>query len=93
MDRNKYLRRVVSATNLQTEQLPGMPVVEIAGDCRVLIERHLGVIGYDCNVIRIKTKKGQICVQGSNLELTQMSKFTLVIYGKIHSVHLVTERC
>ena len=84
---------MTTVTNLQTEPLPGLPLIEIAGDCRVLIERHMGVIGYDCDTIRVKVKYGQICVHGSNLELTQMSKFTLVIHGKIHSVSVVSERC
>ena len=93
MDRRKYLRRLSAAVNLQTEPLPGLPLVEIAGDCRVLIERHMGVIGYDCERIFVKVKYGQICVQGSGLELKQMSKYTLVIYGKIHSVSVISERC
>lgn len=92
MDKRKYLHRLTSATNLPAESFPGRPVVEIFGDCRVLIERHRGVMAYDCNMIRVKVHGGQICISGCNLVIAQMTKFQLVIFGEIQSVSLMKGR-
>ena len=86
MGNKRYLQRLATAVELPTEPLPGMPLVEIAGDCRVLVERHMGVIAYDNGQICVKVSFGQICVCGCDLELVQMTKAQLVIMGKIYSV-------
>ena len=92
MDRRRCVKRMASAVNLHTEPLPCMPFIEIAGDRRVLIERHLGVLEYDKNKISVKVKTGHISIAGNNLELTQMSRYSLVIYGEIVSVSIHAER-
>lgn len=81
--------KLIMAADLPDETLPGMPVVEIAGDQRVLIEHHNGVVQYSEDTIRLKVKFGQICVSGRNMRLMQMTKGQLVISGTIESVHLL----
>lgn len=73
------------------EQL-GMPLVEIAGEKRVLIENHKGVTEYDADRICIRVKFGQICVCGGNLTLAQMTGACLVICGRIDSITLLRGR-
>ena len=85
----QYLNRISEAVNLQTEPLPGMPLIEIVGDCRVLIEHHCGVVKYDRQRIYIKVPFGVIDVCGCDLQLSQMSREQLVITGTIHSVCLI----
>lgn len=65
-----------------------MPIVEICGNERVLIENHRGIIAYGYNEIRIKSRIGCICVCGSQLRLSRMSNTKLVITGKICNVTL-----
>lgn len=73
-------------------ELPGMPLVEIAGEKRVLIENHRGVTEYDANRICVRVKFGQICVCGESLTLAQMTGASLVICGRIDSVTLLRGR-
>lgn len=80
--------RILGTAGIVDEPYPGLPLVEIAGDSRVLIEQHSGVTEYSMEKIRIKVKFGQICVCGSNLVLTRMIKGQLIVTGKIDSVHL-----
>ena len=68
--------------------IPALPLVEIAGTGRVLIENHGGVTGYSPECIRIKVRYGQICVCGSCLEIARMTKDQLVICGRILEVKL-----
>ena len=67
---------------------PGLPLIEIIGNKRVLIERHRGVLVYDANKIYIQVSGGKICICGSDLMLAKMSKEQLVVVGQIHSVNL-----
>ena len=66
--------------------LAGMPIVELAGDQRVLIENHRGVIEYGAEKISVKVKYGLVCISGLEMELAKMTKEQLVIVGKIGSV-------
>ncbi len=68
--------------------LPGLPLVEILGNQRVLIENHLGVMAYALERICIKTKGGYIEVTGKCLKLTRMSNQQMLINGTIFSVNL-----
>lgn len=91
MDRRKCIKKMTTVVNLHTEPLLCMPFIEIAGNRRVLIERHLGVMEYDESMIRVKVKNGCVCISGRCLELTQMSRYTLVIYGEIHGLTIQTQ--
>lgn len=68
--------------------LPGVPLIEICGQVRVLVENHQGVIGYGCHEILVKVRSGCVRIDGENLTMTKMSKEKLVITGKIHAVQL-----
>lgn len=88
MKKRTYWNQLADAVQLHGEPLPGLSLVEIAGDCRVLIERHRGVLKYDRQQICIKTTYGCVMVCGSDLILMQMTRSQLVITGKIEKVSL-----
>lgn len=83
-----FLERLADHAQLETEPLPAQPIVEIAGECRVLVENHRGVRAYSSQKILIGVNFGQVCVCGCNLKLTRMTKEQLVIRGQIESVSL-----
>ena len=87
----KWLERIRQQMALSQEPVPGLPLVEIAGHSRVLIENHRGVIGYSREQIRIRVNYGEIHVQGTCLELNHMSREVLVIRGNILCVSLCRE--
>ena len=74
--------------DLPQEQLPGLPLVEVYGHRRVLIEHHQGVTEYGRNCVCVKVKFGFVQVLGSGLELSCMDRHTLVISGCIDGVKL-----
>ena len=89
MERNKLLmERLTNAADLQDGPIPGLPLIELAGDARVLMENHCGVTEYGKERICIKVKFGQVCVCGQDLNLAKMTKSQLVICGRIQSVEL-----
>lgn len=85
---NKVLDRFVMGADLPGEVLPGLPLVEIAGDSRVLVENHSGVTSYSCAEIRVKVRFGLLCICGNSLRLAKMTRNQLVITGRIDSISL-----
>ena len=68
------------------EPVPGLPILELAGDRRVLIENHCGVKEYSRERICIGVKYGTVCVCGFGLELACMTREQLVICGRIDGI-------
>ena len=75
------------AARLPDEPIPGAPLVEIIDNYRVLVENHRGVTEYGLTLIRIKVKKGSVCVCGRDLKLSHMDRGQLIISGLIESIH------
>lgn len=65
------------------------PIVEIAGQNRVLIENHQGVLAYSREEIGIRVSYGKIIIMGSDLQLMQISFEQLVVKGHIDSLQLL----
>lgn len=89
MGKDSFIMRLAERSGLPAEAVPGVPVIEIGGDRRVLIENHRGVTEYDNDRIRVKVRYGTVCIHGEGLELTSMTGTEVVIKGMIHSVELV----
>ncbi len=88
-NKRSLAQKITEAANLMDEPIPGLSLVEIAGDRRVLIENHCGVVEYGSRTIRVKVKFGQICVCGCNLNLARMTKGHLIISGRVDAVQLL----
>lgn len=85
----KALHRL-SATVQETDNpIAGLPLVELAGDHRVLIENHRGVTEYGTERICVKVKYGTLCICGCEMEVAKMTKEQLVITGRIGSVTIL----
>lgn len=93
MGRNRHLmQRLADTADLGTEPLPGVPVIEVAGEQRVLIEGHGGVTQYSRERICVRVNYGQVAVCGRGLDLARMSREQLVISGCIDCVELLRRR-
>lgn len=86
MQYGQRLQQLAETINKTNNALPGVPIVELAGDRRVLIENHKGVIEYGSEQISVKVKYGSLCICGRNMELARMTGDQLVITGIIESV-------
>lgn len=81
--------KIGAAADLQDECIPGLPLIEIVGNVRVLIEHHCGVTEYGKQRIVVQTKDNLVAVEGDNLELTKMTSDQLIISGTIYSIALL----
>ena len=81
--------RMTESLELDTEAIPGEPLIELFGNKRVLIENHGGILAYCSDSIHVKVKNGQICICGYALTVALMSKERLIISGRIDSVQIL----
>lgn len=88
MPKKYWTERLADGADLSGELMPGVPVVELAGDRRVLIERHGGVTEYSSERICVKVRYGLVCICGCGLELTCMTREQMVVTGRIDCVQL-----
>lgn len=92
MKRKNIIEGMLLRSELPGELLPSMPLIEIIGRNRVLIENHMGISCYSrCDIV-VKVQAGEVKVCGENLELREMSKEQLVIVGEIYSVSILDGR-
>lgn len=87
-----FWNRIALGADLPSETLPGIPLVEIIGDRRVLVENHCGVVAYGCHEVRIKVSLGVLSIIGSGLQLARMSKQQLVITGRMDGISILRGR-
>ena len=90
--KGRLMKWLDECTHLTDETLPGVPVVEIAGTGRVLVERHLGVRAYSRERIEVQLCYGILCICGCNLSLSRMTQGQLVISGEINHLQ-ICRRC
>ena len=88
-EKGKWMEKLARQMEITEEPVPGVPLVEISGQRRVLIENHKGVCGYGPEQICVWVSYGRIDVRGCDLELARMTRQKLVITGTIHGVSLV----
>ena len=84
-----WLEKLSEGMDLPGEPIPGQPLVDLAGDRRVLVENHSAVIHYSGDMICVKVRYGHIRICGDCLSLSRMTKSQLVISGRIDSITLV----
>ena len=80
--------KIMDHADLPGEPVPGLSVVELSGDRRLLIENHGGILEYGPCCIRIRMKYGVLLVQGDGMTLCQISRNQLVIRGRIRMLEL-----
>ena len=88
MQNRNWIQKLADNADLSAETLPGVPIVELAGERRVLIERHQGMTEYSRERICVKVSYGMVCIYGCGLELSCMTREQLIISGRIDCVQL-----
>lgn len=83
MERTGLLSRLGSTDNDSK-----IPLVELAGCGRVLVENHTGVLVYSPGEITVRVSYGCLQISGENMMLAEMHREQLVITGTIHGVKL-----
>ena len=78
-----------NAMEQKQDLLKTVPITELAGYNRLLVENHQGVLAYSPLEIQMKVSFGKISVTGTNLQLMQINKEQLVITGRITGIQVI----
>lgn len=84
----KFSRRLPELFGIPDQTLPGVPIIEIFGDSRVLIEGHCVVTQYSGSQIALRNGRGTICVSGCDLCMAELSRTQLIITGRIEGISI-----
>ena len=87
-NKSERLMRRFGFEEIGGEANPQLPIVEVAGEGRVLVEHHRGVIAYTREEVRIRVNYGSVLVTGMELELRKMHRMQLIVAGKIDKIIL-----
>ena len=83
--------RLMERVGKMEEPIFSLPLIELWGDGRVLIERHGGVIDYGTEKITVRVNYGSVSVEGVELTLCKLCAQQLVITGTIASISIHRE--
>lgn len=75
---------------LPKDILLDLPRITLMGNLRLVIENHRGLIQYDPVQIRVCLEKGEIVLQGSELNISLISREEIVIDGQLKGVKFYT---
>lgn len=92
MDSNRTWMKKISDRMNTMDVTAGFPLIELVGDCRVLIENHCSIIEYGKERIVIKMKFGCVEICGKGMQLSQLTKSQLVVSGRITGLQLIRRR-
>ena len=54
---------IVEALDVTKDAALGMPVVTAVGNCEVYVENFKSIAEYDCNTVKLLTKKGFLSIK------------------------------
>ncbi len=79
---------ITEAVDIPAELLPGMPLIELTGHSRVMVDNHRGISEYTNGCICVRVSFGLVSIYGCGLRITKMRKKQIVIGGNILRVEL-----
>lgn len=85
---HKVFGKIPEIIDVPDQTLPGIPIMEIYGDRRILIEGQCAVIQYGLNCIRLRNQCGIVSVCGCDLCMAELSSDRLVVTGRVESVSI-----
>lgn len=81
------VKRVISEKlDISKDIILEVPKIIIIGKEEITIENHKGIIVFEKNIIRVKTKIKTIKILGENFEIIYIGESTLSIKGEFISI-------
>ena len=85
-EKETYLESLSNSLHLPVDMIAGAPIITTTGRCSLCIENYKGIIEYNSQVIKVQTKTGKICVEGTNLTIKYFTNDEMRVSGIVHSI-------
>ena len=82
----KVKRSISETLDISKDIILEMPKTTIIGKEEIVIENHKGIIVFERNIIKVKTKINNIKISGDNFEIIYIGESTLSIKGEFSSI-------
>ena len=66
----------------------GTPLITIVGNSEIHIENFKSIVEYDCDMLKMLTKKGMITIYGKCLEIKYYDGEEIAVKGKLEKIEL-----
>ena len=77
---------IIDLLELPKDILLGIPLLTLKGDMEITIENHKGILSYTSVELEILAKNFRILIIGEEMMISQYSKDSITIKGKISVV-------
>lgn len=85
-EKETYLESLSNHLNLPGDIIAGAPILTTTGRSSLCIENYKGIIEYNATIIKVHTKTGKICIEGTNLTIKYFTNDEMRVTGIIHSI-------
>lgn len=86
MNHDKFFNQLSEYYDLPEDVIINLPIINMAGNQKMVIENHEGIVQYTDSQISIKIKKSLLIVEGVELKILQYAKDEIMIKGKIITI-------
>lgn len=85
----KVLGNIPEIIDVPDQTLPGVPIIEIYGNRRVLIEGRCAVTQYGATCVRLRNRIGVVSICGCGLSMAELSPNRMIVTGSIEGVSIM----
>lgn len=83
-----HKKDIAEALDMTKDAALGMPVVTIVGNSEIYVENFKSIAEYDCNNVKLLTKKGFLLIHGERLEILYYDEEEIAVRGRINSIEV-----
>ena len=84
--KEEIMENVLSRLNISEDVLTGAEIMTLVGKRSLVIENYIKVLEYEPDNIKVRTKRNNVCICGSNLKIEYLYDVELRITGLIKSI-------
>jgi len=84
--KGRFLQNLTTAFELPADVVLNLPRITITGSLHMLIENHQGIIAYEPEKIRIRTRQGETVITGTGLKIDSLFAGEVRINGRISGI-------
>ena len=81
--------KIIERLELPQDIILGVPLISMQGNAELMIENHRGLLQYDSDEIRVRTKTFTVQVMGKQLAIQEYRKDVLIIRGQIERMQFL----
>lgn len=83
---NKGKEIIAQNTDLPSEIILDVPKITVIGYKEIIIENHKGILSFEKDLVRIRSKLGPIKIEGSGFEILYIGSSTINVRGKFKTI-------